>query len=144
MRAYLLIISIATCSCTSDTPPENRALISAVEERAVMPKGAGDLKCYKGYYTVVRGKQLQEIFGGKEVPFSEMLVGIIRPPDSTNKPGIEWVDNIDEVGKIGDGGCEDMRIYHPIGPPEQKINVTCSFTFSGDIPEAVHGDPITC
>lgn len=145
MRFPTIALVLLCFGCAEGPSSPEQALISEVEKRVHMPKGAGELRCYKRYYTVVRGKQLEELLGDLEkLPFREMLIGTYREPGPEDKPGIQWVGSSRDVPKIYDGGCGDMRVWYAVGWPEKEIKASCSFDFSGNIPEEIRGKPLTC
>lgn len=147
MRSSVIILALICFGCTERPNSREQALIAEVEKSVQLPKGAGSLQCYKRYYSVVRGKELEEMVGRQlaaRLPFREMLIGIYREPDHKEKPGIQWVKSPKEIPEISDGGCSDLRVWYAVGWSEQQVNATCSFDFAGSIPEEIRGTPLTC
>ena len=61
MRFIIAALALLCFGCAERPNSQEQALISEVEKRVHLPTGAGELRCYRRYYTVVRGKHLQEM-----------------------------------------------------------------------------------
>lgn len=145
MRSVVAALTLLCFGCAERPNSQEQALISEVEKRVHLPTGAGELRCYKRYYTVVRGKHLQQMFDNTaNLPFREMLIGMYRIPRPDEKPGIQWFSNPDDVPKIYDSGCGTLRVSYATGWPEKELTATCSFDISGTIPEEVREQPPAC
>jgi hypothetical protein len=145
MRFPAVALTLICLGCTETPSTQEQALIAEVERRVQLPKGAGELRCYKRYYTVVRGKQLKEMLGGSEgLPFRELLIGTYREPDVEETPGIKWVGSREGVPKLHDGGCGDMTVWYAAGWPDNDLKAICSLDFSGNVPEEIVGKPLAC
>lgn len=147
MRSLVIAFALICFGCAERPNSQEQALIAELEKRVTLPKGAARLQCYKRYYSVVRGKELEDMVGSPlaaNLPFREMLVGTYREPGPGDEPGIQWVRSPKEVPEIGDGGCSDIRVLYAAGWPEKQVKATCSLDFSGSIPEEITGKPLTC
>jgi hypothetical protein len=145
MRRLILACALICFGCTSGPTEREQSLITEVETRVQLPKGAGKLQCYRRYYTVLRGKQLEEYLGGpNRLPYRELLIGTYREPEMGEAPGVKWVASMKEVPELHDGGCLDMTVLFATGWPENKVKALCSLDFSGNMPEEIKGKPLTC
>lgn len=145
MRFPATALALICFGCAEGPSAREQALIAEVERRVQLPKGAGELRCYKRYYTVVRGKQLREILDGFDrMPFPEMLVGTYREPNPGETPGITWVSSREDIPDLHDGGCTDMNVWYAAGWPDKDIKAMCSLDISGNLPEEIRGKPLTC
>jgi hypothetical protein len=146
MRALIMPLVLVCFGCTEGPDPKEKSLLAEVERRVVLPKGAGELRCYKRYYAIVRGKQLEELLmsDANDLPFREILIGLYRRPGREEEPGIQWVENPEDMPKFYDGGCNTLRVSHAAGLFEKKIKATCSFTISGNIPDKFQGQLPIC
>lgn len=146
MRFLCTAAALACLGCAEAPGPREQALVARVEKHVQLPKGAGALRCYKRYYAVIRGKQLEELLGGSDPPVRELLVGHYREPGERREdaPGIRWVDRIEDIPTIHDAGCSDLQVWYAEGWPEKDIKAGCAPDFAGSIPEEIKGKPLTC
>lgn len=145
MRRLTLALVLACFGCASGPSAREQALVAELEKRVVLPRGAGELRCYTRYYALVRGKQLEELLGvpGK-LPMRELLIGTYREPKAGEKPGIRWVASPSDVPRIHDAGCSSMTVWYDPDWPEKQVQASCSPDFAGSVPQEIHGKPLRC
>jgi len=147
MRSTTLALTFLCAACAQQPSSKEQAMIDTVEKHVKLPKGAGPLRCYTRYYTVVRGKDLEKLLGGSNsLGVSELLVGRYREPDvnAGERAGIEWLTDTSALPEIHDAGCTDMQVWYTSGWPAEKVIALCSLDFSGNMPEEIGGKPLTC
>ncbi|MCW3848287.1 hypothetical protein OF829_13660 [Sphingomonas sp. LB-2] len=140
MRLRLAVLLLAGCSggCSQPTAEQN-AIAADIEARVVLPKGAGNLKCYERYYAFAGDADQKRLLNfnlpGKRVVFGSYVVG--------KKPGVHWVASIDDFPDLQDAGCDKLNVFYIEGDKTLPIEASCSFTFAGTIDNAVE-PAVTC
>ena len=142
-RATAAMLVLACSSCSVLPTSQEKALVTDVERRVKLPKGAGSLKCYERHYALLQGPELDEYMG---VPLEGLrgravLVGLYR---LGKQPGIHWAQNAKMLpAKIADGGCSNINVFHVVGEREKRLDAYCSETFAG-VPEEQVSPPVSC
>lgn len=142
MRDVAIVLALLCHGCGAHPNSHQQDLIAEVERQVHLPNGAGDLRCYRRYYSVMDEKELQALLGDRAV--HEMIIGIYRKPSAIEKPGIVWMANPKDMPHVDDGGCDILRVAYPMPWPENEIKARCSPDISGDIPEKMTGRPPAC
>jgi hypothetical protein len=138
-RFALLMLSGCAAACANHPTAEQNAIVADIERRVVLPRGAGDLKCYERYYLIANEADQKRLYGvalsGKRVVLATYVAG--------KKPGVRWIDSADGFPDLQDAGCGKLSAVYIVGDPAFPVEAACAPDLAGRIGNVVD-PPVTC